>query len=330
MKGTPYMDDKDNSLLTEYSKLINELVNARRELARLNATLGERERFLSRILAMSPSVVYLYDMKNRAYTFESRPLVSLLGFGDAERILEPEGGQEIFDSHRSALVAVDDGEIRSLEIQALHADGSPRWLRTKEMVFARDSAGLPDQILGVMDDVTLLKEREEALRKDSTIDPLTGLLNRRGFLAGAASLLESSSRQNTHCLLLFFDLDDFKAINDDYGHAEGDAALLLFADGLRRTFRVSDIIGRYGGDEFVVFTSNVRLDKLTLLLERLDRAVQSLDRMKGRKFTLGWTSGYAVSEPEKNQNLDRLIADADAKMYEAKSRKSLPKNKIIS
>jgi diguanylate cyclase (GGDEF)-like protein/PAS domain S-box-containing protein len=323
------MDDKDSSLLTEYSKLINELVNARRELARLNATLSDRERFLSRILAISPSVVYLYDLQSRVYVFTSRPPVSLLGF-DGEKELKPESDPGILEAHREALAVAGDGEVLAVEFSAAHADGSLRWLRAKETVFFRDPEGRPRQVLGVLDDITLQKESEEALRKDSTLDALTGLHNRRGFIASANILLQSSNLRSISCALLFFDLDQFKKINDVYGHAQGDLALKLFAESLRTTFRTADVISRFGGDEFVVLTSGITPHNLGRILKRLESSQKSLHKAAERAWVLSWSFGVSYYAPGEKLDLESLIESADAQMYKNKAGKSEPRPGSIS
>ena len=317
------MNDKDSSLLTEYSKLINELVNARRELARLNATLSDRERFLSRILAMSPSVVYLYDLQTHSYAFTSRPPVSLLGFEDGrELILESDPGN--LEAHRAALAVAADGDVRAVEFSAAHADGSRKWLRAKETVFFRDADGQPRQVLGVLDDITLQKDSEDALRKDSTLDVLTGLYNRRGFVTHANNLLQSSSLRDIACALLFFDLDGFKKINDIYGHAQGDLALTLFAESLRVAFRSADLISRFGGDEFVVLTSGMTSNNLHRILKRLENSVISLNKQNDSAWKLSWSFGVSYFMPGENLDLERLIERADTQMYKNKAGKSDP------
>lgn len=312
------MDEKDKNLLTEYSRLNNELVDARRELARLNATLADRERFLSRVLSISPSVVYIYDLKSAEYAYSSRPQTSLLGFDDG-RALEISGEKEALEGNRKALGSAGEGEVRTAVFSAFHADGSLRWLQAKETVFSRSGDGGVLYVLGVLDDVTLQKEREDALRKDSVVDSLTGLHNRRGFVASARTLLHSSFLRGTPCALLFFDLDDFKSINDTHGHEQGDAALVRFAEGLRRTFRTSDIISRFGGDEFVVFAVDMTERHLGALLDRMRKVMDSLDRVERRPWKLGWSLGTAFSAPDEKPDLEMMIRKADGLMYRDKT-----------
>ncbi|HOL49432.1 MAG TPA: GGDEF domain-containing protein, partial [bacterium] len=100
--------------------------------------------------------------------------------------------------------------------------------------------------------ITLKKEyAEQILEQLSVTDVLTDLYNRRGFFLLAEQQLRIAERIQEHMALFFMDVDDFKNINDIYGHQEGDRALQIIADTLEKTFRESDILGRIGGDEFV-------------------------------------------------------------------------------
>ena len=107
-------------------------------------------------------------------------------------------------------------------------------------------------LVQVVRDITERKKLEETLRNSSLKDDLTGLFNRRGLLKQAAPYFDFARRQKEKLLLLFIDLDGMKKINDEFGHNEGDNALINTATILNRSFRSSDIIARLGGDEFTV------------------------------------------------------------------------------
>ena len=112
-------------------------------------------------------------------------------------------------------------------------------------------------IVQVVRDITERKKFEETLRNTSLKDDLTGLFNRRGLLKQAAPYFDFARRQKESLLLLFIDLDGMKRINDEFGHNEGDNALIKTAEILNRTFRNSDIIARLGGDEFTVLVTDL-------------------------------------------------------------------------
>jgi GGDEF domain-containing protein len=112
-----------------------------------------------------------------------------------------------------------------------------------------------------------LLERE--LRSLALTDDLTGLYNRRGFLASATQQLKLARRNTKESLLLFCDLDNLKQINDSYGHVEGDGALVRTADTLEQTFRHSDVLARLGGDEFAVLALEASSQYRNVILDRL-------------------------------------------------------------
>ena len=148
----------------------------------------------------------------------------------------------------------------------------------------------------------------------ATIDDLTGLTNRRGFEAISTHVLGFCQRVSRPASLLLFDLDGFKEINDTHGHAAGDLVLLGFAEALLSTFRDSDVVSRFGGDEFCVLVSGAAS-------AQLDRPLGTLaDRLGGwvSPHRVGFSVGIAEFDPEEKPTLAALIAEADGRMYEHK------------
>ena len=164
------------------------------------------------------------------------------------------------------------------------------------------------------------------LAKDRTVnryklaaatDPLTGLLNRRGFFEAAGSLIAISRRNRMAPVsVLVFDLDHFKAINDRSGHATGDAMLQLFAKVARETLRATDIIGRLGGEEFVALLPSAAAEA-AIAAERVRAAfaVASIVR-NGRCIAATVSIGVASALPA--TAIDLLITRADDVLYRAK------------
>lgn len=151
----------------------------------------------------------------------------------------------------------------------------------------------------------------------SRIDPLTGALNGRAFLELAERELEQARRYGTPFTLLFIDLDDFKSVNDRCGHAAGDALLRSVIDALRDTIRATDLVGRVGGDEFVVLLSHSAGDEARETVRRLRRDLVA--KMTGRNCPVTMSIG-AVSVPRAryDMTLDTLLGKADELMYRVK------------
>ena len=148
-------------------------------------------------------------------------------------------------------------------------------------------------------------------------DSLTPLLNRRAFVRELARARTFAERYGAAASLVYFDLDGFKAINDRYGHAAGDAALNAVADRLIANVRESDVIGRMGGDEFAIVLVQADLDTAVAKADSLARAIE------GEPLRFGdWTApihlSYGVAEVIPDGDPEALIAAADTAMFSAK------------
>lgn len=162
---------------------------------------------------------------------------------------------------------------------------------------------------------------QETLRRLSTTDALTGLLNRRGFENVLARAVTRARLDGHGGALMYVDLDNFKQVNDRYGHAQGDAALIATADILRENLRTRDLIGRLGGDEFVAWLEEIDAAEAMAKATDLQRAAAGLARFApGAEKPLGFSIGIALLRVQDrgDDDLDRLMARADEAMYRVK------------
>jgi diguanylate cyclase (GGDEF)-like protein len=148
-------------------------------------------------------------------------------------------------------------------------------------------------------------------------DDLTGLHNRRGFLILGEQMIKAARRQRARFLLLVLDLDGLKQINDTFGHAEGNRALVEAADVLRACFRQSDIIARLGGDEFAAMTPNPTEASEVAVRARLEAALAAVNAKPDRAYPLSLSVGIQACVPDETP-VETLLARADARMYEQK------------
>jgi diguanylate cyclase (GGDEF)-like protein len=155
---------------------------------------------------------------------------------------------------------------------------------------------------------------DREIRSLAITDELTGLYNRRGFLASATHQIKLAQRNALNVLLLFCDLDNLKGINDTYGHQEGDVALIRTADALEDTFRDSDIIARLGGDEFAVLASEASMPNREDILPRLEESLTRANATETR-YQLSLSIGVARFDPLNPSTLGELMARADKHMY---------------
>ncbi len=159
------------------------------------------------------------------------------------------------------------------------------------------------------------------LRNLALADELTGLYNRRGFMALADRQLKLGHRSNRGMLLFFVDVDGLKHINDSFGHAEGDRALKRAAEALERTFRDSDVIARLGGDEFAVLAIDASGQSETTIRTRLCEYLQSISAQESR-YSICLSLGVARFDPRSNTPIGELMVRADHAMYEDKRSRS--------
>ena len=156
----------------------------------------------------------------------------------------------------------------------------------------------------------------------SLIDDLTGLYNRRGFLALAEQHLRMIQRKGA-ALLIYLDLDDLKLINDSYGHLEGNRALIIASNVLRACFRQSDILARLGGDEFCVLMTDAAQDSALQVRKRLQERLDFVNALSSWRFRLSLSVGIADVPVVHQPSLDELLRIADAQMYQEKRNKQL-------
>jgi diguanylate cyclase (GGDEF)-like protein/PAS domain S-box-containing protein len=175
-------------------------------------------------------------------------------------------------------------------------------------------------LVQVVRDITERKNLEETLRNSSLKDDLTGLFNRRGLLKQAAPYFDFARRQKEKLLLLFIDLDGMKKINDEFGHNEGDNALIQTAAILNHSFRSSDIIARLGGDEFTVLVTDLNASKEEAIA-RLNENLRAYNASETRNHKLSFSIGVATLEPERMACFEELLEQADQAMYEQKRSK---------
>jgi two-component system, cell cycle response regulator len=161
---------------------------------------------------------------------------------------------------------------------------------------------------------------QEDLRRLATVDDLTGLFNRRGFLPLAEHHLNLSDRNGEPLVLLFIDLDGLKKVNDVHGHAEGSRMIQDTASVLTKTLRNSDVLARVGGDEFCVLLTAEDAMNAERVLVRLVEAVAAHNARAGREYVLSLSVGAAPYDPTEPCSIEELMERADALMYEEKQR----------
>ncbi|HZG77720.1 MAG TPA: GGDEF domain-containing protein, partial [Paenibacillus sp.] len=162
----------------------------------------------------------------------------------------------------------------------------------------------------------------ERLQRLASTDELTQLRNRATYFADSEKRLRELAENGRGASVVMFDIDFFKNVNDMYGHGAGDAALASVAGAVREELRKTDIAGRYGGDEFLIFMPDTMAGEASQRAERIRRRIESLEiAAAGERIRVTSSFGVAYAAPGPSADgdaLDRLMRDADVALYAAK------------
>jgi diguanylate cyclase (GGDEF)-like protein/PAS domain S-box-containing protein len=259
----------------------------------------------------------------------NRSLCEIVGYSEAELLVSDfqaithrdDLGNDLAEVYR---MLAGEILISQLEKRYIHRLGHDVWVSSSASL-VRDAQHRPLHFIFQIQDVTERKRAETAIQTLSLADELTGLYNRRGFLAFCKQHLNALRRTNKGVVIVYADLDGLKAINDSFGHKEGDRALVKTAELLKENFRSSDVLGRLGGDEFIMLAAVDPDGGMEKLISRLERKFESYNALKTSPYNLSISLGVAQLEPDGTQSLEDLMANADAAMYENKRRK---KNRV--
>lgn len=269
---------------------------------RWDVTEGEEQGKLRCIFCNMAAAKFLTTDRDQLLRATGDDIVKL-----ASNAMNPVDAADLSDEFSRAVLA---GERMDAEVQ--HVSGTAgKWLRMIVEPFGGDIA-----ITFV--DITDGKAKEEHMESIARSDPLTGVLNRRGFERDASQRLTESADDATGALL-FIDLNDFKVINDNFGHEVGDQLLTVAARRLRKSLRSCDIIGRPGGDEFVALVPDVSAEVAGKLAQRLTAALEEPYVIGAQRHYCAASIGLALY-PRNANTLTGLMREADQAMYRAKAR----------
>ncbi len=177
-------------------------------------------------------------------------------------------------------------------------------------------------------DKTIIRLQEEILllEKESNIDPLTKLYNKRALFRDLERILEFGKDKKLDLSIIMFDLDDFKKINDNYGHVAGDKTLIYIAKVLQNNLRSEVKSYRFGGDEFVVVLNRIELDEAQKIAKRVLKII-SESKLRYKNSTIHITMSGGATEHIQNDTVESIIERADEALYKAKEE---GKNKVVT
>ena len=173
----------------------------------------------------------------------------------------------------------------------------------------------------LLKDLAKMVEMELTAVQLATLDELTNISNRRGLITVANKMLPLCIRKMIPAVLVFFDLNKFKSINDKFGHAEGDKALIAFAKQLESAFRESDAVARLGGDEFVVLLTGTSNEYAENKIAKLRTFFEKSNKENNRGYDISFSYGLVKFEPGIHHSIEGLLIQADLLMYERKQKR---------
>ena len=295
---------------------------AEAERSAMHELLSARERLLNGVVESAPigmAVTALYGKvlrTNRALReITGYRDVDLLGMASLQDITHPDDQQA--RGRQVGMLTSMEGSTQHCEQRLLHAGGHIVWVETSASL-VRDANGDPVHMVVQIQDISERRKLEERLQRFAELDALTGMRNRRLFEGDLRTQVARCRRYDEHAALLVFDLDDFKKINDTYGHKVGDDVLKAVAAAVKQRLRTGDQAARLGGDEFAVLLSNVTPTDAAAVAEDLRRVVYDATVSVGDEVLAPRISiGIALIDGQVADD-DTILTQADTSMYAAK------------
>ncbi|MBF8778465.1 sensor domain-containing diguanylate cyclase [Pseudomonas fulva] len=314
---------------SEAARTLLALLHAQGEVARLS----EREQLFSSLLESVNAVLWAFDWETRQVLYVSpayerifgRPVSLVLAdFNEWRDSIYPDDQEH---AERSLAQVLVTGAVEDREYRIINGAGQVRWLSDK--CFIRQPGSDQEQrviIVGIAEDITEKKRLEGELQRLATTDVLTQSSNRRHFFECARKAFETARQDGSPLAFLLLDIDDFKQINDTYGHQQGDHVLQRVADSGKAVLRRGDLFGRIGGEEFAAVFPGCTAEVAEQIAERLQREIQRMSFSHGQAAYSVTISQGVTGLGQTDEALDNLFCRADAAMYQAKRQ---GKNQIV-
>ena len=307
-------------IISKYPAQLNE------EMIQLNKRIkkasNEKDMLLS-LFDLSSSVLFKWNNDETwSVSLVSRSVYALMGYTKEEF----ESNKIVYSNciHKDDLGRVTQEVLSAIDkelfffkhepYRIITKDGQVKWI-SDQTVIARDEEGNIVSFIGYLSDITEIKQKEYELENIARTDQLTKIPNRVALDEVLITQHYRFQRNNEACSVIMVDIDYFKEVNDQFGHIVGDKVLSKFAQILRENIREGDIVGRWGGEEFLIILPHTTKDKASILAEKLRKliATQKFDEV-GVK-----TASFGVCELGENMSIEKLVDGADQALYRAKT-----------
>lgn len=329
------MDKRDTlsriGLLRAEIASLEESLGIQRDSDTPQISAGQHTALADHVFRTAPVFISVHAA-NGDYIYASPGVTTLLGYSPEQMV--GRNAYEFFyvkDIERIAAdhAGHDEGALQRIEYRIKQSDGAWHWVETvsqsyvdpesEERFIVAVTTGIQDrrdQRANLLKLNRELRAKNERLAELATRDDLTGLVNRREVLRAVNAEIDRSSRYGTNTCVGLADIDSFKRINDEFGHAAGDDAIVRAASIIQDSVRTADLASRYGGDEFLILWTNTSLNVAGVAAERLRAAFETEATDPGKAQTVS----IGVAQWRPGQSVEELIKVADEALYRAKDR----------
>ena len=290
----------------------------------------KKDTFYRNILDRITSGVYFVN-QDRVITYWNKGAEQISGYSAKEVVGKPcskflnhidETGKILCGDGCPLLGTMADGVSRQAEVLMLHKMGTRVPVMVQAISMEPENGETPGAV-EIFSDISFIKRAEARIRELADIanmDALTGIYNRRGLEFILGECFDDFQRYQTAFGVVFIDVDDFKEINDQYGHTVGDQVLIGISNTLKQCLRDSDSIGRWGGDEFVVLLQDVSENTIQNVVKKIESVVNGQSyKTDTDNFFVNCSCGGVI--PSDTEALTSLMSRADMAMYQVKKDK---------
>lgn len=313
--------DEMGDLANALNKMSFQLQESQQKLKGYSAELESEVRKLSTAVIQSPNAIIITNI-NGQIEYANPQFTSLTGYeyneviGENPRILKSEETSP--ETYADMWQTISNGNVWRGELRNKTKDGKLYW-EASVIAPIRNINNQITHYVAIKEDISERKKVEETLHQLATTDTLTQTLNRHKFFSLAKVAFSLAKETGRNLSILMMDADNFKNVNDRFGHQAGDEVLRGISDVIKEIIRDGDYLGRYGGEEFVIALPNTDLETATHIAERICQYIHDKDFMSG-KNTIPVTISIGVACLTDEATIDGLMFKADLALYQAKHR----------
>ena len=312
-------DEKGKAVgMVGYFQDITKQKEIQRKLEASRSEVLKQKEIFEKIYNDSKDAIAILDMKSN-FLQVNPAYIEMTGMSEEELLqtscIALASPKDVEQSQKVLKEVIKAGYVKNFEKECITKSG--------KYIVVNMSISLlhnPDRLLASVRDVTELKNTQKELELLASTDTLTKLYNRRYFMNTSLSVLDLAKRNKTDLSIIMLDIDDFKNVNDTYGHETGDKVLKILSKVLQKLSRKSDIVSRWGGEEFVILLPETDVDGALVISEKIRKEVENLTISSEAKGEFSFTVSLGVSciNANEDSNIEASINRADKALYKAK------------